>query len=124
MSFAPTSRRGACLNARFAVNGIQCASSGTPPASTTIVSSCWVLSVIASPVDWYVTASRHPVRAGLAVPFGRRLPCSRPQLERAAPGDVPHPERRVTPAAEAEGLARHRDADVHPDHPRGRALGH
>src|SRR5260221_5984216 len=59
---------------------------------------------------------RHPVDPGLLVPLRRHLLRLRPELERPAAGDVADAELRLVPAAEAEGLARHGDADVHADH--------
>src|SRR6266550_1925031 len=59
---------------------------------------------------------RHPVDPRLLVPLRGHLFRLRPELDRAAAGDVAEAELRVVPAAEAERLARHRHADVHPHH--------
>src|SRR6266508_5808598 len=66
----------------------------------------------------------HPVGAGLFVPFRGHLFRLRPELDRAAAGDIAHAELRLVPAAEAERLARDRHPDVHPDHARALVLHH
>src|SRR5436305_11310671 len=59
---------------------------------------------------------RHPVDPRLLVPLRGHLLRLRPELDRAAAGDVADAELRVVPAAEAERLTRNRYADVHADH--------
>src|SRR6202140_3820000 len=66
--------------------------------------------------------SRHPVHARFLVPLRRHLLRLRPELDRAAAGDVADAEFRIVPAAKAERLARNRGADVHADHPRAGIL--
>src|SRR5205823_13046993 len=58
------------------------------------------------------------------VPLRRHLLRLRPELDRAAAGDVADAELRFVPAAEAEWLAWHGDADVHADHSRAGVLHH
>src|SRR5215212_3382539 len=62
MSFAPTRSRGARLNARFAVNGIQCASSGTSGAEPTSLAAAAYAA--AAPVVCVIAASRVSGRRG------------------------------------------------------------
>src|ERR1051326_7365553 len=61
---------------------------------------------------------RHPVHARFLVPLRRHLLRLRPELDRAAAGDVADAELRFVPAAEAERLARHRAAPVPAGHAR------
>src|SRR6185503_6796356 len=58
---------------------------------------------------------RHPVHSRLFVPLRRHLLRLRPELDRAAAGNIPNPELRLVPTAERKRLARHRHADVHAD---------
>src|SRR5438270_12449500 len=76
----------------------------------------WKLSMIGAGCRSRLDRSRHPVHARFFVPFRRHLLRLRPELDRAAAGDVADAELRFVPAAEAEWLAWHGDTDVHADH--------
>jgi hypothetical protein len=60
--------------------------------------------------------STHPVLIPLQRPLAGDLALARPEAVTVPAGDVARAEAAVVPATEAEGLARHRHADVHAAH--------